>query len=100
MEGSAISELQKRLNISVSFSGHNLQIVHESEDKEFLELASRINGNKSFNNKQVRYLYLVILFLFLPYVTEIYYIIIYKTYYRLLMHSVNIGKILPQNQYL
>nr|KAJ0214864.1 hypothetical protein LSAT_V11C300152480 [Lactuca sativa] len=52
MEGSAISELQKRLNISVSFSGHNLQIVHESEDKEFLELASRINGNKSFNNKQ------------------------------------------------
>ncbi|KAL4557410.1 hypothetical protein LXL04_035587 [Taraxacum kok-saghyz] len=52
MEDSAILELQKRLNISVSFSGHNLEIVHESEDKEFLELASRINGNKADNNKQ------------------------------------------------
>uniref|UniRef100_A0A251UQI9 Putative galactose oxidase/kelch repeat superfamily protein n=1 Tax=Helianthus annuus TaxID=4232 RepID=A0A251UQI9_HELAN len=51
MDGSAISELQKRLNISVSFSG-GLQIIHEHEDKEFLELASRITGNTTFTNKQ------------------------------------------------
>ncbi|XP_024970638.1 rab9 effector protein with kelch motifs isoform X1 [Cynara cardunculus var. scolymus] len=51
-EGSAISELQKRFDISVSFSGHGLQIVHESEDKEFLELASRMIRNRTFSNKE------------------------------------------------
>ncbi|KAI7733522.1 LOW QUALITY PROTEIN: hypothetical protein M8C21_014939, partial [Ambrosia artemisiifolia] len=52
MDGSAISELQKRLNIAVSFSSDNLQMIHEYEDKEFLELASSITGNKTFTNKQ------------------------------------------------
>ncbi|GJX26746.1 Rab9 effector protein with kelch motifs [Tanacetum coccineum] len=51
MDGSAISELQKRLNISVSFSTDDLQIIHESEDKDFLELASRITGNSTLSNK-------------------------------------------------
>lgn len=52
MEGLAISDLQKRLNVSVSFSDNGFQIVQESEDKEFIELASRIIGNKTFNHKQ------------------------------------------------
>lgn len=54
MDGSAISELQKRLDISVSFSGHDFRTVHESEDKEFLELALKRTGNQTSSNKQVR----------------------------------------------
>lgn len=55
MDSSAISELTKKLNISISFSGDDLQIIHESEDKEFLELASRITGNSTLSNKKVSY---------------------------------------------
>lgn len=57
MEGFAISELQKRLNISVSNSNDGFHIVDESKDKEFLELASRIienSQNTTFSNKQVK----------------------------------------------
>lgn len=57
MEGFAISELQKRLNISVSNSNDGFYIVDESKDKEFLELASRIienSQNTTFSNKQVK----------------------------------------------
>ncbi|XP_076943956.1 protein GLUTELIN PRECURSOR ACCUMULATION 3-like isoform X2 [Bidens hawaiensis] len=52
MDGSAISELQKRLNIAVSFTNDSRQTIHEYEDKEFLELASRIIGNTTFTNKE------------------------------------------------
>ncbi|KAK9075121.1 hypothetical protein SSX86_003440 [Deinandra increscens subsp. villosa] len=55
MDGSAISELQKRLNISVSLSGDGFHIIDESEDKEFIELASSIIGNTTIANKQVKY---------------------------------------------
>ncbi|CAK7325303.1 unnamed protein product [Dovyalis caffra] len=51
-EGSAILELQKRLEISASLSSSGLQIVDELEDREFLELASRLIGDKVSNNGQ------------------------------------------------
>ncbi|XP_059665980.1 protein GLUTELIN PRECURSOR ACCUMULATION 3 isoform X3 [Cornus florida] len=41
-EESAFAELQKRLKISVSLSSPDLQIIDESEDQEFLELASQL----------------------------------------------------------
>lgn len=52
-EGSAILELQKRLEISASLSNSGLQIVDELEDREFLELASGLIGEKVSNNGQV-----------------------------------------------
>ncbi|GAV83742.1 Kelch_3 domain-containing protein/Kelch_4 domain-containing protein [Cephalotus follicularis] len=42
-EESAVAELQKRLEISVSFPSCGLQIVDEFEDKEFLELGERVS---------------------------------------------------------
>ncbi|THG12856.1 hypothetical protein TEA_028464 [Camellia sinensis var. sinensis] len=42
MKESAVSELQKRLEISVSLSSPETQIIDELEDTEFLELASRL----------------------------------------------------------
>ncbi|XP_044512351.1 protein GLUTELIN PRECURSOR ACCUMULATION 3 [Mangifera indica] len=49
--GSAVAELQKRLEVSVSLSSPRLPIVDESEDKEFLDLASRLTG-VVFSSKQ------------------------------------------------
>ncbi|XP_057979299.1 protein GLUTELIN PRECURSOR ACCUMULATION 3 isoform X2 [Malania oleifera] len=46
-EESAVSELQKRLEISITLSSPELQILDESEDREFLELASRLIGRVS-----------------------------------------------------
>jgi hypothetical protein len=61
-EGSAILELQKRLEISASVSSSGLQIVDELEDREFLELASGLIGDEVSNNGQVfpNYLYFMI----------------------------------------
>ncbi|KAH7853509.1 hypothetical protein Vadar_003393 [Vaccinium darrowii] len=42
LEGSAVSELQKRLEMSVSLSCPEFQITEEMEDKDFLELASQL----------------------------------------------------------
>lgn len=53
MENSSVSELQKRLEISVSLSTQKLQIIDESEDKEFLELASQLTGKRAASNGQV-----------------------------------------------
>ncbi|KAL3520858.1 hypothetical protein ACH5RR_019007 [Cinchona calisaya] len=50
-EGSLVSELQKRLEVSVSHTHHKL-IVDELEDKEFTELASQVIGEK-FPSKAV-----------------------------------------------
>ncbi|XP_030543074.1 protein GLUTELIN PRECURSOR ACCUMULATION 3 [Rhodamnia argentea] len=44
-EETAISELQKRLGISVSLSNPGREIVDVSEDREFCDLASRITGD-------------------------------------------------------
>ncbi|XP_057471427.1 protein GLUTELIN PRECURSOR ACCUMULATION 3 isoform X2 [Actinidia eriantha] len=57
MKGSTVSELQKKLEISVSLSSPELQIIEESEDKEFLELASRlivesIAGTEQISHRQ------------------------------------------------
>ncbi|KAH9768907.1 Galactose oxidase/kelch repeat superfamily protein [Citrus sinensis] len=52
-ESSAIVELQKKLDISVSLSRPGLQIMDELEDEEFLELASRLMGAGVFSNGQV-----------------------------------------------
>ncbi|XP_022764653.1 uncharacterized protein LOC111309904 isoform X4 [Durio zibethinus] len=51
-EKSAIAQLQRRLGISVSLSGPGLQIIDESEDKEFIELGSSLIGVKVSNNEQ------------------------------------------------
>ncbi|XP_042499703.1 protein GLUTELIN PRECURSOR ACCUMULATION 3 isoform X1 [Macadamia integrifolia] len=45
-EESPIEELQKRIEISVSPSTPELDIIDESEDKEFLELSSRLTGER------------------------------------------------------
>lgn len=52
-EQSAVSELQRRLEISVSLSSSGLPIVDELEDKEFLELASSFIGEGVSSNLQV-----------------------------------------------
>nr|KYP35271.1 RING finger protein B [Cajanus cajan] len=44
------SEFQRRLQISVSASNSKLQIVNELEDKELLELASRLAGENVSTN--------------------------------------------------
>ncbi|KAL7204507.1 hypothetical protein ACSBR2_017559 [Camellia fascicularis] len=52
MKESAVSELQKRLQISVSLSSET-QIIDELEDKEFLELASQLIGENVAGNEQI-----------------------------------------------
>ena len=52
-EQSAVSELQRRLEISVSLSSPGFPIVDELEDKEFLELASSLFGERVSSNLQV-----------------------------------------------
>ncbi|KAK6933505.1 hypothetical protein RJ641_036399 [Dillenia turbinata] len=47
-EESSVTELQKRLEIQGLLSGSELQILDESEDKEFLELASRVVAETAF----------------------------------------------------
>ncbi|KAM3685195.1 hypothetical protein ACB098_11G103300 [Castanea mollissima] len=51
-EQSAVSELQRRLEISVSLSSPGFPIVDELEDKEFLELASSLSGERVSSNLQ------------------------------------------------
>ncbi|XVF82759.1 hypothetical protein PTKIN_Ptkin16aG0075200 [Pterospermum kingtungense] len=51
-ENSAIAELQRRLGISVSLSGPGLQIIDESEDKDFIELGSRLIEERVSINEQ------------------------------------------------
>ncbi|XP_027364129.1 protein GLUTELIN PRECURSOR ACCUMULATION 3 isoform X3 [Abrus precatorius] len=46
----SFSELQRRLQISVSASNSRIQIVNELEDKELLELASRLADEKVSTN--------------------------------------------------
>lgn len=54
-EESAVSELRKRLDMSVSISVPELQIIDELEDKEFLELALSLIGvgEKVSSNGQI-----------------------------------------------
>lgn len=52
-EGFAVEELQKRLGISISLSSHGIQIVEEFDDKELLDLASRLAEQKVSSNEQV-----------------------------------------------
>ncbi|XP_050281975.1 protein GLUTELIN PRECURSOR ACCUMULATION 3 [Quercus robur] len=51
-EQSAVSELQRRLEISVSLSSPGFPIVDELEDKEFFELASSLFGERVSSNLQ------------------------------------------------
>ncbi|KAK4279551.1 hypothetical protein QN277_011316 [Acacia crassicarpa] len=51
-EKSLVSELQKRLEISVSMSSSRLPIVDELKDRELLELASREAGEQVSGNLQ------------------------------------------------
>uniref|UniRef100_A0A2P2KHG1 Uncharacterized protein n=1 Tax=Rhizophora mucronata TaxID=61149 RepID=A0A2P2KHG1_RHIMU len=51
-EDFAMSELQKRLEISVSLSSSGLQVVDESEDKEFLELATGFISDRASDDGQ------------------------------------------------
>ncbi|KAI8563481.1 hypothetical protein RHMOL_Rhmol03G0114000 [Rhododendron molle] len=53
IKGSAVSELQKRLEIFVSLSSPELQITEEMEDKEFLELASRLSEETVAGTEQI-----------------------------------------------
>ncbi|XP_009336997.2 protein GLUTELIN PRECURSOR ACCUMULATION 3 isoform X3 [Pyrus x bretschneideri] len=53
MEESAVSELQKRLGISVSLLGNGVPIVDEVEDKEFIQLASNLVGERVFSDERV-----------------------------------------------
>ncbi|VVA29233.1 PREDICTED: rab9 effector with kelch [Prunus dulcis] len=53
MEESVVSELQKRLGISVSLLGNGVPIVDELEDTEFVQLASSLVGERVSSNQQV-----------------------------------------------
>ncbi|CAL2239931.1 unnamed protein product [Prunus armeniaca] len=53
MEESVVSELQKRLGISVSLLGNGVPIVDELEDGEFVQLASSLVGERVSSNQQV-----------------------------------------------
>ncbi|XP_058204979.1 protein GLUTELIN PRECURSOR ACCUMULATION 3 [Rhododendron vialii] len=53
IKGSAVSELQKRLEIFVSLSSPELQITEEMEDKEFLELASWLSVETVAGTEQI-----------------------------------------------
>ncbi|XP_024030394.1 actin-fragmin kinase isoform X2 [Morus notabilis] len=55
-EQSAVSELQKKLGLSVSLSGNRSPIVDELEDKEFIELASSLIGEKISGNVQLSHI--------------------------------------------
>ncbi|GMN52715.1 hypothetical protein TIFTF001_021868 [Ficus carica] len=55
-EQSAVSELQKKLGISVSLSGNRAPIVDELEDKELIELASSLIGEKVSGNGQLSHI--------------------------------------------
>ncbi|CAN0900643.1 Protein GLUTELIN PRECURSOR ACCUMULATION 3 [Linum grandiflorum] len=44
--GSAVAELQKKLQVTVMLPASGLQIVDEQEDKELLELASSLRGGR------------------------------------------------------
>ncbi|EXC25398.1 RING finger protein B [Morus notabilis] len=57
-EQSAVSELQKKLGLSVSLSGNRSPIVDELEDKEFIELASSLIGEKISGNVQLSHIQL------------------------------------------
>lgn len=62
LEGSAVSELQKRLEMSVSLSCPEFQITEEMEDKDFLELASQlieetVAGTEQISHNQVNLVY-------------------------------------------
>ncbi|PIN08711.1 hypothetical protein CDL12_18700 [Handroanthus impetiginosus] len=50
-EESAIAELQKRLEISTLISNHK-HIMDEEEDKELIQLASRVSGEQDVSNMQ------------------------------------------------
>ncbi|TMW96783.1 hypothetical protein EJD97_006787 [Solanum chilense] len=53
MQEDAVSELQKRIGISVSISDSNVKkIVDELEDTELLELASKFFGEGALSNKE------------------------------------------------
>ncbi|XP_015901923.2 protein GLUTELIN PRECURSOR ACCUMULATION 3 [Ziziphus jujuba] len=52
-EKSTVSDLQKRLGISVSLADKRIPIVDESEDKEFMELASSLVGETVSSNGQL-----------------------------------------------
>lgn len=52
IEGYAVSELQKRLDIHVSLSNRK-QIIDELLDKEIIELASQAIGEKALTNEEV-----------------------------------------------
>nr|XP_048328517.1 protein GLUTELIN PRECURSOR ACCUMULATION 3-like [Ziziphus jujuba var. spinosa] len=52
-EQSTVSDLQKRLGISVSLADKRIPIVDESEDKEFMELASNLVGETVSSNGQL-----------------------------------------------
>ena len=51
-EGDAITELQKRLQISGLLST-SVQIVDEMEDKELIQQALRVGGKDAVSNMQV-----------------------------------------------
>lgn len=52
MEVSTIAELQKRLQIRVSFA-HRKKVTDELKDKELVDLASRTIGEKALTNAEV-----------------------------------------------
>lgn len=52
MEVSTIAELQKRLQIRVSFA-HRKQVIDELKDKELVDLASQTIGEKALTNAEV-----------------------------------------------
>lgn len=64
-EESAVSDLQKRLGISVSLPSNGVPIVDELEDRELIELASslvgeRVSIHERVSHIQVGYLTLII----------------------------------------
>lgn len=63
---STISELQRRLEVAVSLSVPELQILDELEDKEFLELASTLSGvgEKTSSDGQISHTQVVWCFIF------------------------------------
>lgn len=52
MEVSTIAELQKRLQIRVSFA-HRKKVIDELKDKELVDLASQTIGEKALTNAEV-----------------------------------------------
>ncbi|KAG9443849.1 hypothetical protein H6P81_015189 [Aristolochia fimbriata] len=52
-EESAASVLQKRLGISISATGSELMVVHESRDEELIELCLKLAGDRASNVDKV-----------------------------------------------